>query len=231
MSQTKLFSTLLFLALVPATAAASPTAREKVTLSDTPFRGAERAPVTIVEVVDYQCGYCKKADQTMRRLLEKHPNEVRLQLVHNPLPFHGEAGEAAAAVIAAGLQGKQWEMHDRLMGSASVDRATIEAHARALKLDLKKLARDQANAGEAVRRDMERAKAWNVKGTPAFFINGRHVVGARPLETFEQIVAEELAVAEKVAATGVPRERLYQEIVELGGPGKRADQAGECEAE
>lgn len=223
-----LFSAALAALLLSGTALAQATvARTKVALSDSPFRGAAQAPVTIVEVVDYQCGFCRTADQTMRALLEKHPNDVRVQLVHNPLPNHEHADDAAAAVIAAGQQGKQWELHDRLMSSKTVDSYAIDAHARALKLDLAKLHRDMKAAGETIRRDQERAKAWGVKGTPAFFINGRHVVGARPLEFFEQVVAEERAVAKKVASTGVPRERLYQEIIELAGPIPE-DQAVEC---
>src|SRR5262245_55867033 len=108
--------------------------RKPVELGVSPFRGSETGLVTIVEFVDYECGFCRKAELTMRALLERYPGKVRIQLAHNPLPFHPNAALAAAAVVAAGEQGKQWEMHDRMMAAKRIDRAFVEQQAAALGL-------------------------------------------------------------------------------------------------
>ena len=52
----------------------------------------------------------------------------------------------------------------------------------------------------AVQRDIEEATKLGLEGTPAFFINGRFVNGAQPMEKFVQIIDEELAFAQKKAS-------------------------------
>lgn len=156
------------------------------------YRGAEDAPVTIVEYLDYECGFCKKSEKTMQALLERYPGKVRIELAHNPLPMHPNAELAASAVVAAGEQGKLWEMHDRLINTRKIDRAVLDQHAAALGLNLGRFASDLESARAKVAADLERGKAAGVRGTPAFFINGKHVVGAQPIEAFTRVIDAEL---------------------------------------
>src|SRR5262245_38910426 len=116
--------TLIFGTALAATASAGE-GRVRVPLADSQFRGAKQATVTVLEFTDYECPYCKKAEQTMRTLLNRYPNDVRIQVVHSPLDFHANAAIASAAVVAAGKQGKQWQMHDRLMASKKIERTAI----------------------------------------------------------------------------------------------------------
>ena len=79
------------------------------------IKGPEDAPITIIEYADFQCPYCSVAAQSMRYLLEKYPDDVRIVYRHFPLEsIHDKAIPAARAVEAAGLQSEDafWDMHD-----------------------------------------------------------------------------------------------------------------------
>lgn len=166
--------------------------RPKTPAASSQYRGAEDAPVTIVAHLDYECGFCRKSEKTMRALLERYPGQVRIELAHHPLPGHTNAELAATAVVAAGEQGKLWEMHDLLIATKPIDRAALDRHAAALGLDLNRFARDLETAKVKVAADLQRGTEAGVRGTPAFFINGKHIVGAQPIEAFAKVIDAEL---------------------------------------
>lgn len=81
------------------------------------IEGPADAPITIVEYADFQCPYCSLASRSLRDLLEKYPEDVRLIYRHFPLAsIHDKAIPAVRAAEAAGLQSEDafWEMHDLL---------------------------------------------------------------------------------------------------------------------
>jgi protein-disulfide isomerase len=96
---------------------------------------------------------------------------------------HPHALEAAHAAEAAGLQGKFWEMHDRLFrnqrdwSKAADVRAVFTDYARALGLDVERFTRDLggAEADARIVADHERARTLGVTSTPTFFLNGREL--------------------------------------------------------
>jgi protein-disulfide isomerase len=113
-----------------------------------------------------------------------------------PLPFHRFARPAARGSIAAGKQGKFWEYHDRLFAAErGFDDALFEETARVIGLDLDRWKRDYASAeSEAVlAADEAEAQALEVRGTPTFFVNGKMIQGAQPIEEFERLIDAELA--------------------------------------
>lgn len=77
------------------------------------------ATLTIIEYSDFQCPYCALLAQELSQLVKKHPDEVRVIFRHFPLQSHQHALHAAYATEAAGLQGKFWEMHDRIFAEQS----------------------------------------------------------------------------------------------------------------
>ena len=80
------------------------------------IRGAEDAPVTLVEYGDYECPYCGQAEVVVRELLQSFGDDVRYVWRHLPLnDVHNSAQMAAEAAEAAGAQGAFWEMHDSLL--------------------------------------------------------------------------------------------------------------------
>ncbi len=171
----------------------------KIEVSATgPSKGPDAAPVTIVEFSDYQCPYCVKAEATVKDLFELEKYKGKLKLVYRdyPLPSHNLAPKAGEAAHCAGDQGKYWEMHDRLFaGAPKLEVTDLKAYARELKLDEGRFTKC-LDSGEKAKVVADHFKAGNdagVRGTPAFFINGRLISGAQKLEAFTALIDAELA--------------------------------------
>jgi protein-disulfide isomerase len=190
----------------------------RLPLEDSPARGPADALVTLVEFSDYQCPFCRQAHATVTQVEKKYAGKVRVVMKQYPLvSLHPQAMAAAKAAIAAGMQGRYWEMHDRLFGSSQLDPDTLERYAKEIGLDVDRWKRDQADSKVAatIQRDMDLATNVNVSGTPAFFVNGRRLPGgAAPLDAFSSLVDEELNKAEAMVRQGVPASQVYAKIQE-----------------
>ena len=181
-----------------------------------PFQGAVNAKVNIVEFSDFQCPFCARGAETMRLLLKQYPNDVRLYFRHLPLPFHVDASLAAQAAMAADAQGKFWQMHDKLFANQEhLKRADLEAYARDIGLDLGRFKQDLDHQTwkNTVAADAALASQMGVVGTPNFFINGRPLRGALPIDTFQGVIEDELARSKKLLAAGTPPEGLYARLM------------------
>jgi protein-disulfide isomerase len=102
---------------------------------------------------------------------------------------------AAMAAMAANEQGKFWEYHDKLFGSPGqlqTDRLT--GYAKELGLDVKRFsdAVVAAKFKSSIDADIKEANALGAGGTPAFFVNGRFLNGAKPFEEFAKVINAEL---------------------------------------
>lgn len=188
-----------------------------------PTLGPVSAPVTIVAFSDLQCPYCQRGAITMAELLNKYPQEVKVVFKHYPLSFHAQAGPGALAAVAAGNQGKFWQMHDwlfanqRQMSQHSDDFEDWAAqYAAKLELDVAQFRADY-NAGQTaalVEHDMALGAKLGVRGTPAFFVNGERVVGAQPLEVFVKLIESQLARADVLRTSGEANDtNLYAKLV------------------
>lgn len=187
--------------------AAAPARAERPTLSPAealkviqvagaPVRGNPDAPVTVVEYGDFQCPYCLKSRPTLKRVLDTYPRQVRLVYKHFPLSFHREAMNAHRASLAAGEQGKFWEMHDLIFESPrDLAPETMKRHAQAIGLDLARFDADYASDRilAKITADQEEGKKALVRGTPAFFVNGKMISGAQPFEAFKREIDAALA--------------------------------------
>jgi protein-disulfide isomerase len=163
--------------------------------ADAPSIGPASAAVTIVEFTDYQCPYCHRAQSVMDEILARYKGKVRLVHLSFPLEGHPGALPAAKAARCAGEQGKFQEYHHGLMTDSGVlDDADLKA--RAAKLGLKAADFDAclaSNRYEAViRASFEQGASLGVSGTPAYFVNGRLLSGARPYEEFARVIDAEL---------------------------------------
>ncbi|WP_224362202.1 DsbA family protein [Hyalangium versicolor] len=191
----------------------------KVPLEDSPRLGNDEALVTIVEFSDYQCPFCSRAHTTVQKLREDYGNKVRVVMKQNPLPFHPRAKPAAMAALAAGEQGKYWEMHDLLFANnRALEDTDFEKHAQEIGLDLPKFKQSQTNPKfqQIIDRDQALASQLGANGTPAFFINGRFLSGAQPIENFKAIIDEELSKAETLVKNGTKPGQVYAAIIEKG---------------
>jgi protein-disulfide isomerase len=179
--------------------------RVPVEVGGAPVRGNPKAPVTVVEFSDFQCPYCVRARPTVNRVRETYGDKVRWVFRHFPLDFHAQAEKAGEGAACAGEQGKFWEMHDLLWANtAKLQVADLKAHAATLGLDAAKFGAclDSGRYAGLVAADLEAGQGYGVSGTPAFFVNGRPLVGAQPFEAFAQVIDDELQrpVAPPVAA-------------------------------
>jgi protein-disulfide isomerase len=135
------------------------------------------------------------AGPTVKKLLAMYGDRIRLVVKNYPYAYRDYAHIAAEASLAARDQGKYWEMHDLLISrSPKLDRESLIRYARELGLDLKKFTEsiDGKRHSQAIERDKDLAFRMAVFSTPTYFINGRKVVGDRPIEYFLKIIDEEL---------------------------------------
>jgi protein-disulfide isomerase len=178
-------------------------------------KGSKKAPVTIVEFSDFQCPFSARSTATLDQLFKEYLGDLRFYFRHTPLPFHPDAPLAAEATLAAEAQGKFWEMHDKLFASArQLQREDLDRYAHELGLDMEKFtaALDSHAYKPRVDQDIALAAKVGAKGTPCFFINGRKLVGAQPVEAFKAVIDEELATARQLIAKGTPPEKVYDKL-------------------
>ncbi len=161
-----------------------------------PVRGKEAAPVTIIEFGDFQCPYCREAEGSLRAVMSKYPDQVRLVFRNLPLPsLHPNATVAAEAGVCAGHQGMFWQMHDAMYeDQAALSEYALKETARRLGLSMEGFSACLADPAtkQALETDRQAADELNVTGTPYFFINGRPLNGSVPVERFESVIADEL---------------------------------------
>ncbi|HEU4412676.1 MAG TPA: thioredoxin domain-containing protein [Polyangiaceae bacterium] len=191
----------------------------KVPVGGSPVRGPAKAPVTVVEFSDYQCPFCKRAEETLKKVVEAYGDKVRLVWKDEPLPFHPRAKPAATLALEARAQKGDkafWDAHDKIFASApALDDADLERIAGEMGLDVAKV--KDAIAKDKYRAQMEADQALaddlKAEGTPHFFVNGRRLEGAQPFERFQAVIDDELKKAEGLRAKGVAEAKIYDEIM------------------
>jgi protein-disulfide isomerase len=168
----------------------------EVSAEGAPFKGPQGAPITIVEFSDFQCAYCKRVLTVLNQVLERYPDQVKLAFRDFPiLNIHPQAQKAAEAAHCASEQGKFWEYHDLLFEKQdAIPTTNFADYAKTLGLELTSFQAclDSQKYKEKVERNYADGVKAGVSGTPAFFINGRLVSGAQPLEAFKAVIEEEL---------------------------------------
>jgi protein-disulfide isomerase len=166
-----------------------------VETGDLQVRGGKDAGVTIVGFSDYECPFCQRGEAVIAEVLADYGDKVRYFHRDYPLDFHANAIPAAIAARCANDQGKFWEYHDALFEGDALNDARYQELAAELELDREAFdsCRGDAATAAAIQADMAAGAAVGVSGTPAFFVNGRVLTGAQPLEAFKQIIDEEIA--------------------------------------
>jgi protein-disulfide isomerase len=196
-----------------------PNAVYKVPVGDSPEKGSKAAKVTIIEFSDFQCPFCSRVVPTITALEKDYGKDLRVVWKNNPLPFHPNALPAAEAAMAAGEQGKFWEMHDKLFADQQhLDQPTFEKYAQELGLNLSKFKAAIASHKfqAAIKADQALAEKFGARGTPSFFVNGRPLRGAQPKEAFKAVIDRGIEVANAALKRGVKAADLYAELTKNG---------------
>lgn len=154
--------------------------------------GKPEAPATIVNFTDYQCPFCARFNPGARDVVKAMPDKVKLVIKHYPLPFHPMAKSAAKAAMAAGLQGKFYEMSELIFqNAADLSEAKFQELAKQAGVNLTKFNKDlkdkDAEFEKKIQADMALAVKAEVRGTPTYFLNGKKT-SARDLESWKREV-------------------------------------------
>lgn len=171
---------------------------EGVTPAGNAIKGNPNAKVLMVEFSDFQCPFSKRFYQgAFPKIDAEYISTGKVKFVYRdfPLSFHKQAKISAIAGECAGEQGKYWQMFDKLINSSSFDVESLKKYAEEIGVDSQTFDQclDNQETKEEVENDFREAQKFGVKGTPAFFINGRFVNGALPFEVFKKIIDEELS--------------------------------------
>jgi protein-disulfide isomerase len=170
--------------------------------------GDADAPVVMLQFADFQCPFCRQfAQQTEPALIERYVDTGVMRIEWRDLPYQGEEAHLlAVAGQAAAQQGAFWAFHevafeaDLRRGDGRGDVVWVTDLAGQLGLDVERFVRDldDPELAAAVDGELALGRTLGITGTPAFLIGGRPVMGAQPMEVFEQVI--ELAAAEAAAA-------------------------------
>jgi NhaA family Na+:H+ antiporter len=145
-------------------------------------RGNANAPVTLEEFGDFQCTSCGVYYPELKKIENEFGDNLRVVFRERPLiPPHEHALIAAQAAEAAGLQGRFWEMHDKLYENQTSWSGTTDLvplfvdFAKQIGLDTDRFMKDLNGEVVATRifQDGKRAHALGVNSTPTFFVNGK----------------------------------------------------------
>ena len=169
-----------------------------VATDDDPSVGPSGAPITIIEFSDFQCPYCQKSVGALKELRRLYGDRIRIVYRDYPGPNHPQANPAAEAAQCAGDQGKFWEYHDALFDHQGTG-WDYEALARDLGLQTGEFSAclNTGRYREEVIKDLQDGLTLGIASTPTFFINGRPLVGARPMADFTAIIDRLLQKAEQ----------------------------------
>ena len=175
---------------------------EMVTVS-APVLGSQSAPVTIIEIGDYQCEMCKHwFDHSRQQIIDNYINTGKVNMVFLDMPFLGQDSlSASEATYCANDQGRYWDYHIMLYnyqegvasGWANNDRLKSFAFNLGLELDKFSHCLDSKKYLKQIKFNHDKAKSMGATSTPSFlFVNTsgeqQRVVGAQPYSTFQQVI-------------------------------------------
>jgi protein-disulfide isomerase len=170
--------------------------RVDVSTEGAPFLGPADAKVTIVEFSDFHCPFCKRVLPALSEVQSRYGDKVKLVFRDFPLDrLHPQARRAAEAARCARDQNKFWQYHDLLFANApQASPEQLKAYAEQVGLDVQAFERCLTSGKHAagVQRDVDDGNRVGVSGTPAFFVNGRLLTGAQPVERFVRVIDDEL---------------------------------------
>lgn len=212
--------------------------------ADDIVKGPQDALVTVVEFSDFECPFCSRVVPTMDQVLKDYDGKVRFIFKHRPLPMHPRATPASTLALEAGAQKGPdafWKAYDLIWKKLDAVRAAnkdwkpdpndpkkrrpsglededLLAYAKELGLDEAKVKAAIADNKfkDVIDGDSAQADDLEAQGTPHFFINGRRLVGAQPIEKFKTVIDEEIKKGEELIKGGVAKKDLYAKIIENG---------------
>lgn len=153
-------------------------------------KGERNAKIRITEFMDFQCPACAQGAVYLKKIMQEHPQAIRLEMKYFPLHNHPHAFLSARYAECAAHQGKFWVFHDYLIErqanwSRLADaKPAFDLIAREVGLNPKDV--DACLRGGKADAVIQNSKAegdtLGVRSTPTYYVNGRMVVGVKNLE-------------------------------------------------
>jgi len=152
--------------------------------------GKKDSAVIIYEYGDYQCPGCGQAAPVIKQVAEKYKDKIGLVFRNYPLTsLHPNALAAASAAEAAGIQGKYWEMHDKIYSSQrSWENLSVTERgdyfvslAQGLGLNTTTFKKDVSSSAvsKKINFDIALGKKQEVTGTPTIYLNDKNISNLR----------------------------------------------------
>lgn len=185
-----------------------------IELGDVSQRGANDAPVTLIEFSDYQCPYCKRhATTVMPSLIKSYVDTGKVRFIMREYPIttlHARAVEASEAALCAGDQDQYWAMHDSLFNDqkANTDE-NFQQMAASISLDATAFSECMSSNKfmERIKADQAEGQKLGISGTPSFVVGltdpedpgkvhlTKFIRGAQSLQSFNAAIDELLKTA------------------------------------
>lgn len=157
--------------------------------------GNPEGDITVVEFLDYRCGYCRKAFEEVKSLIDGDGN---IRFIVKEFPILGQASLDSARFAIATKQVAGDEayaaLHDALMDyKGQTSPAALSRLAATLGIDAKPIVAqlDAPEVDAEIRKTHELAQILQINGTPTFVFGEQMIRGYVPLNAMEQIVADQ----------------------------------------
>jgi len=160
---------------------------------DDPWRGSKDAPLTLLTYIDFQCPYCKQVNATMKYLLAKRKEGIRVVARDFALSSHPDAAMAAQAAACADDQGRYWDYHDLLFDNQQeLNLSSLRGYAAQVGIDTVQFDRclEAGSRRGAVEKDMAEAALAGISSVPGIVINGYYLSGSPSLNYLEEVIAD-----------------------------------------
>ncbi|CAM3862289.1 DsbA family protein [Parendozoicomonas haliclonae] len=166
-------------------------------LTPFPYKGASNPKLTIVEVADYRCPYCKVSSDAVMKLMDKYGDDVRLYYVDLNVvqPASGISVKVMEGAYCARQQDKYWEYNKAAYAMQS-DLSLESPVQLAEKLGLNKQTFEACLTSDAakayVAQSQQFARSYGVSGTPTFFVNGKRLHSHDPEADLKAMIEKAL---------------------------------------
>jgi protein-disulfide isomerase len=158
------------------------------------------ATLTLVEFGDYECPACGEYNPIIKQILTNYSGKINYVFRNYPLPQHTNAPISSYAVEAAGLQGKYWQMHDKVYDTQN-DWANLPdptnvfvGYANDIELNADQFTKDlnSSSVKNKVQNDMNDGNTIGITETPTFFLNGQRMNLTGSYDQFKSLIDSSL---------------------------------------
>lgn len=157
--------------------------------------GSINSPVSLLIYGDYEDPETKRSSPVLIKIFHEYHGRLCLAYRHFPLvKKHHNSALAAIAAEAAALQGKFWEMHEKLMASKVIEEEIIFSIAREIELDMTQFLDDIENdeLNIKVQKQFQTGVKNNIYNTPTIFINGVRYDGIPPYTNLKGLIDRQI---------------------------------------